>query len=165
MLQLARVVILLSCILYVDFANAARRPSSDYTPSSNSHSQTMLADVSAHYLRDTKEGPSDIATRINIGGMFSQHVGLDFQAMYELKAKGYLLGVDLRINPVPWLYLKGGFGGFATREQKLLEIVPIGAMGIVAPIADSVYLLSDATFFQTKLATYLSFGAGLGLRF
>lgn len=139
--------------------------SSNYSSSSPAM-QNMLIDLSGHYVRDARaEGLSDLATRLSIGGMFSNYIGLDFQGLYQFKSSNYLMGVDLRIEPVYWLFFKGGVGGYASHDTRQFQIVPLAGMGIMAPLTDMLYFLSEASFFQTRVASNVTFGAGFGMRF
>ena len=141
--------------------------SPEYSGSGGSSSSAgMMADIAAHYVRDTRpDGTSDVGTKLSIGGMFSGSVGMDLVGMYEVKSANYLVGANLRVSPVSWLFLKGGIGGFAQRDNRVFQIVPLGGLGITAPISDVYYFLSEANYFQTRTAQNISFGAGLGMHF
>ncbi len=126
----------------------------------------MNLDVSAFYLRQTKtEGTSDFATRASLGGMFTQSVGMDLTGMYETKSSNYLVGANLHVLPVQWLFLKGGVGGYSERQTKQFQVVPILGGGIRAAFSDTYQLVSELIYFQTKTAQNIGFGAGVGILF
>ncbi len=148
-------------------AYSAKRGYSDSSSSSSRSvgAQVMLMDVSAHYVRDMKpDGPTDTAARLSIGGLFSYWVGLDIQGHYHTKSKNYLLGVDIRLMPTEWLFLKGGVGAYAEKVTREFRSTPIAGGGLMARF-DEVYLVSEATHFQVHGRNNISFGLGLGVIF
>ena len=149
-------------------ALAASRSQSGYSSSNNSGGffSGMMLDLSAVYLRDTRpEGISGVGTRASLGGMLSQNVGIGLQGTYELKTNNYLVGADIRLMPVSWLFFKAGIGGYSLKESKQFMVVPMGGFGINAPITEVWYLVAEATYFQARNVNNITFGAGLGVHF
>jgi hypothetical protein len=135
-----------------------------YSTSSVIHGMTL--DLSGVYLRETKaQGLSDAGGKICLGGMFGQNVGMDLQGTYEVRSANFLVGADVRLVPVSWLFLKVGVGAYNQKETRQLSVVPLGGLGINAPITDTWYLLAESAYFQTRTSGNLNFGAGLGAKF
>jgi hypothetical protein len=117
-------------------------------------------------VRDTKpDGGTDTAGRFSIGGMFNEWVGLDLQGLYEVRARDYLVGADFRFVPNDWFFLKGGVGGFASKETRSLAITPLFGGGIMAHVTHEVYITTEMSYFSVNNRDNIGFGVGLGTSF
>lgn len=155
-------------------ALAARMPKSqgassmsfESSSSSRGFRQEMLIDLSAHYVRGTKpEDATDTAGRFSLGGMFNSWMGLDIQGLYQVKAKNYLIGGDVRITPNEWFFLKAGAGGYADKQTRALTFTPLAGLGIMARLSSDYYFVTEASYFQIDKRDNISFGVGLGASF
>lgn len=155
-------------------ALAAKPRASSYSSSSENESPRrssrsgydMSVDVTANYVRDTKpDGGTDSAGRFSVGGMFTEWMGLDFQALYEVRSESYLVGADIRIVPIEWLFIKGGFGGYSHKITRELSLSPLASVGIIVHLPSDFYFLTEVSTFNVNDRNKISFGAGLGARF
>ena len=144
----------------MSFANA----SSSSESRSSSSRQELLIDLSAHYLRDTQpDGSTHTAGRLSVGGMFTSWIGLDVQGLYAVKSKDYLIGTDVRLVPVDWLFFKGGVGGYADKVSHSLRLTPLAGAGIMGRFGQDFYFVTEASYFQVNVRNNISFGVGLGV--
>lgn len=153
--------------LGADAALAARGfTRSSYSENGAVSHQHMLMDFSGHYVRDTKpDGLSDTAARFSIGGMFSEWVGLDLQGLFKAKSASYLIGADIRLVPVEWLFVKVGVGGYSDRSTRTFQTTPLAGTGIKADITDMWYFLTEMSYFQAAGRSNVAVGTGLGVVF
>ena len=145
---------------------ASSSNSSDERGYSGSVSGQINMDSTVHYVRDTATGgDSDTAIKFSIGGMFIPWLGLDGVGIYQIKSQNFLVGTDIKVVPVDWLYFKGGVGGYSDRRTRELKLSPLAAAGIKANINRDIYLVTETTYFQVSSQSNLSFGAGFGFSF
>ncbi len=161
---------LLSVNAFAAASRAASRSSSDYSSYSSSRgssSGSMMVDLQAHYMRDTRpEFPTDTAARLSIGGMFSHWIGLDIFGFYATKSKNYLVGADIKLLPTDWFFLKAGMGAYAEKTSRQFHGTPVFGTGIQANLGDGYVLISEFNYFErAKNSKNISFGVGLGMVF
>lgn len=131
------------------------------------HRYEMSLDVTAMYVRDTRPiGGSDTGAKLNLGGMFASWVGMDAMTMYEIKSKSFLIGADLRLVPIDWLFFKVGAGGFADRTTKEFRATPIAGAGFMGRFTEYYYMVAEGIYFEGPGGgKNVGFGAGLGFIF
>lgn len=151
------------------YSHVAASSEEDYSSSSSSHSSghsDLSADVTLNYLRGTQpDQATDSAPRVSVGGMFSDWIGLDFQGLYSMRSKNFLIGSDLRLMATDWLYIKGGIGGYSDKTTRQFTMTPLAGSGIRIKLSSQTYLLTEANYFQVNRKEYLGIGAGLGMVF
>ncbi len=127
----------------------------------------MNLDLSAMFVRDTRPiGSSDTGTKVSLGGMFASWVGLDALGMYELKSKSFLVGADVRLVPIDWLFLKAGAGAYNDRLTRSLKATPVLGVGLMARFTEYYYMTVESMYFQgPDNGKNIGVGAGLGLIF
>lgn len=139
-------------------------PSSSYRRSAN-HTELMM-DLTVNYLRGTQpDQETDTAPRMSVGGMFSDWIGLDFQGLYTARSKNFMVGADVRLHPVDWLYFKGGVGGYSDKATREFTVTPLFASGIRLRMTQQSYFVTEASYFQVNRREYMGIGAGLGVSF
>lgn len=164
------VVALTAALVMEDGAQAAKMHQQSFSGggggSTSMAPNEMLLDVSYHYVRDTKpDGGSDSAARFSIGGMFNEWVGMDFQGLYQVRDKNYLVGGDFRFVPVDWFFLKGGAGAYASKDTHALALTPLFGAGIMAHLTREIYVVTESEYFSVNNRDNISFGVGLGTTF
>ena len=123
-------------------------------------------DLTINYLRGTQpDQATDTAPRFSIGGMFTDWVGLDFQGIYTARSKNFLVGADLRLAPVEWLYVKGGIGGYSDKATRQFTVTPLAGTGIRVHLTQKSYFVTEATYYQVNREEFIGIGAGLGVSF
>ncbi len=164
-------VLILTVIAMEGAADAATqrgRSSSEYSNSRSSGSDggNMSLDFAIHHIRDTKpDGLTDTGGRLRIGGMLSNSVGIDFVGMRAMKSSDYLIGMDLRLAPTDWFFMKGGMGAYSDKSTREFKATPLAGVGIRANLVDSYYFLSEFTYFERSSRQNVTFGAGVGVTF
>lgn len=143
--------------------------------SSATHSSTeslkynyeVSVDFTALYVRDTAAGgASDTGGRLSLGGMFTSWIGMDGLGLFEVKSKSYLVGGDIRLVPINWLYFKAGAGAYSNKETHELKPTPIIGAGFKGNFTEYYYMLAEGMAFQTsENRRNIGFGVGLGLVF
>lgn len=163
-------VLIIAAVAAPSAALAAKMPRSsanyESSNSSSGYRPEMLMDFSAHYVRGTKaEDDTDTAARFSIGGMFNSWIGLDFQTLYEVRSKSYLVGGDVRLAPNEWFFLKTGIGGYSNKDTRELSFTPLAGAGIMARVTSELYFVTEASYFQINKRDNISFGGGIGASF
>lgn len=145
---------------------------SSYYDSGSSHGhaaqiqQNMIVDVSVVYVRDTQaSGPTDTAGKFSLGGNFNEWWGMDAQGLYQIHAKNYLVGADLRFMPIDWFFIKGGLGAYSEKTTNSLNMTPLAGAGIMAHVTRDYYILTETSYFSSDDHSNISFGVGLGFMF
>ncbi len=140
--------------------------SSGYSSYRSGIAELMNVDITMHYVRDTTPlGPTDSALKLNFGGMFNEYIGLDAIGLYQFREQNYLGGGAARLQPIPWLFVKGGIGIYADKRTREIKGTPLGSVGLVAHLAPTTYILTEGMYFATNNQRNMSFGAGLGFKF
>ena len=131
------------------------------------HRYEMSLDVAGMYVRDTRPiGGSDTGAKLNLGGTFTDWIGMDAMAMYEIKSKSFLVGGDIRLMPIEWLFFKAGAGGFSDRETKEFRATPILGAGFMGRFTEYYYMVAEGLYFSGPGGgKNVGFGAGLGFIF
>lgn len=152
-----------------DGAFAAKSRPQSYSGASEGRStgpQEMFLDIGVHYVRDTKpDGESDTAGRFSLGGMFNEWVGMDFQGLYQVRDKNYLVGGDFRFVPTDWFFLKAGAGAYSSKVTHSMAVTPLFGAGIMAHLTREIYVVTESEYFSVNSHDNISFGLGLGTNF
>jgi hypothetical protein len=134
---------------------------------SDKYRYEMNLDLSAMFVRDTRPiGGSDTGAKLSVGGMFASWIGLDALGMYHIKSKSFLVGGDIRLVPIDWLYFKAGGGAFNDRLTRSLKATPILGMGLMARFTEYYYMNVESMYFTgPDGGKNIGVGAGFGLIF